>query len=87
MRPLNKIYRLVWSRRQGRLVVASEIAKSSRKGPKLKLSIGALILLTAVRAFAQVAPDELPTGGSVQAGSAAISTLGSQMTVQQATDQ
>ncbi len=87
MRPLNKIYRLVWSRRQGRLVVASEIAKSSRKGPKLKLSIGALILLTAVRAFAQVAPDELPTGGSVQAGSAAISTTGSQMTVQQATDQ
>ncbi|ACF11780.1 filamentous haemagglutinin family outer membrane protein [Chlorobaculum parvum NCIB 8327] len=85
---MNKIFRIVWSAVKDKWIVVSE--KSSAKGAYM-FTVGAIMSLAAFMAMASPAmaldPGALPTGGQVAAGSASITTSGTQMTVDQATQQ
>jgi filamentous hemagglutinin family protein len=82
---MNKIYKVIYSKTLGCLVVVSESAKCSggKKTARRKLvSLVATSSLLSMPVFAGV----LPTGGQVVSGAASISSNGSAMTVNQSTD-
>ena len=85
---MNKIYRLIWSRAKEKWVVVSE--KVAAKGAIPSATVGALtlvaLLATGGGAFA-LDPGALPGGGRITAGSGTISTSGSQMTINQSSQQ
>jgi filamentous hemagglutinin family protein len=82
---MNKIYKVIYSKTLGCLVVVSESAKCSggKKTARRKLvSLVATSSLLSMPVFAGA----LPTGGQVVSGAASISSNGSAMTVNQSTD-
>ncbi|MBU1297375.1 MAG: filamentous hemagglutinin N-terminal domain-containing protein, partial [Gammaproteobacteria bacterium] len=82
---MNKIYKVIYSKTLGCLVVVSESAKyaGGKKTARRKLvSLVAASSLLSMPVFA----DNLPTGGQVVSGAASISSNGSAMTVNQSTD-
>ncbi|WP_298270670.1 GLUG motif-containing protein [Geobacter sp.] len=85
---MNKIYRLIWSRAKEKWVVVSE--KVAAKGAVPSATVGALTLAALLAAgggaFA-LDPGALPGGGRITAGSGAITTSGSQMTINQSSQQ
>jgi filamentous hemagglutinin family protein len=90
---LNHFFRIVWNASKGAWQAVSEIAKGQGKSKSSKtarsaLTAGSFVLLTATALMAlgrADAAEVLPTGGSVTAGSATISTSGSAMTINQTT--
>jgi len=107
MKGMNRIYRLVWSRVQGRLVICSELARSRTKVNASGAGRTGLSMPSAVERFAQhmrqalvatwlaaipasvlaeVANTELPTGGTVAAGSAVFNTSGNTLNINQSSD-
>jgi filamentous hemagglutinin family protein len=96
---LNHFFRIVWNATKGAWQAVSEIAKGQGKSKSCKaarpaLTAGAFVLVgaAALAALGQAqAADVLPTGGSVTAGSASISTTtgagasGAAMTITQTT--
>lgn len=82
---MNKAFRVIWSRVKERWVAVSEMI--SAKGSCPLASVGAIclaaLLLTGAPAFA-LDSTALPTGGTITSGSGSITTSGSQMTVNQA---
>ncbi|MGV0982776.1 MAG: filamentous hemagglutinin N-terminal domain-containing protein, partial [Polynucleobacter sp.] len=87
---LNRIFRVIWSKVQMTWIAVSEIATAHGKQQSLTRitrSITAAALMTggAVIAAPPVA-NQLPTGGVVSAGSAAITTSGNSMTVTQSSN-
>ncbi|UWX57108.1 filamentous hemagglutinin N-terminal domain-containing protein [Chlorobaculum sp. MV4-Y] len=85
---MNKIFRIIWSAVKDKWIVVSE--KSSAKGAPM-FTIGGIISLAALMAMSSPAmaldAGALPTGGQVASGSATISTSGTQMTVNQSSQQ
>ena len=85
---MNKIYRLIWSEILNAWVAVSEIVKT--RGKRSSRVITSAIVLSALT-FGNLSiagppgVNELPTGGSVAAGSASISQSSNTMTIQQAT--
>ena len=80
---MNRIHKIIWSAIKEKWIVVSEKAGASgcpiiQRGA---LSIAAFIAMT--HAALAISPTELPTGGAITAGSGAISTSGSAMTVNQ----
>lgn len=89
---MNHCYRLVWSQVHSAWVVVTEIARSRGKTKSSKANssktVAAASFLLALSSVAVAAPpavNALPTGGSVTAGSATISSAGSTMNINQAT--
>jgi len=87
---MNRIYRLVWSRRAGRLVAVSERASGHRAGSTRKaLGAGALVaaLLASGQATAGGATPALPAGANIVAGNVRITSSGNAMTVTEGSNQ
>ncbi len=84
---MNKIHRIVWSETSGVFVVAHEKTASRGKPSGTKAAVTAAVAgaLFAGAVLAAPAPNELPTGGSVVAGTANISTSGARMDINQST--
>jgi len=87
---MNRIYRIVFNRALGLLQVASEVASARGPGsgrgasaPRRSLLALAVALAT-WPALAQVAPGQLPTGGTVVGGDATIGIVDDTMTINQA---
>jgi len=87
---MNHIYRLVWSQRHSKFVVAHEKTRASGcSSTKVSSSVASVLLSSLlVSPFAWAAPptaNTLPTGAQVTAGAAAITSSGNTMNVQQST--
>jgi len=87
---MNHIYRLVWSQRHSKFVVAHEKTRTSGcSSTKVSSSVASVLLSSLlVSPFAWAAPptaNTLPTGAQVTAGAAAITSSGNTMNVQQST--
>ena len=86
---MNKSYRLIWNAAKEAWVVAAETVKN--RGSMPSFVVGSAILMAAVLCGALPAsaldPGALPTGGAITAGSGSISVSGSQMTINQQTQQ
>lgn len=83
---VNRIYRTIWSRRLGAWVAVPERARGRSQAGRGGLVPGGLLVLAAAWLGVQPASAQLPTGGSVAAGSAAIvQNSATSMTVQQST--
>ena len=84
---MNKVYRLIWNNRLNAWVVASELARAFGKRSSGRVRIGLAAALVAAAGApvcaADLAPGTLPSGGTVAAGQAAISTSGTRMDVTQ----
>ena len=85
---MNRIYKHVWNKKQGRYVVASEIARAN--GPsKSSVVVGLILsgLIGAVNVFAQaVAPNALPTNPTVTSGDASFNSTTNKLTINQTSD-
>ncbi len=80
---VNRIYRTIWSRRLGAWVAVPERARGRSQAGRGGLVPGGLLVLAAAWLGVQPASAQLPTGGSVAAGSAAIvQNSATSMTVQ-----
>ncbi len=85
---MNRIFNLIWSKTKERWIVVSEKVKGNGKVPTSPLrSIAALAAMFAAGPAYALDPVALPTGGVVTSGSATIATSGSQMTVDQTSQQ
>ena len=85
---MNKCFKLIWSKKQGRYVVASEVSKS-QSGGFASISRAILLALGLVSAstYAQtVANNALPTGASIASGAATINQTTNKLTINQTTD-
>lgn len=86
---MNRVFRHIWSRRLGRVVVVAEClpgaggGKAGRRARRLAGVVVALPGLLAAPAFA----DDLPTGGQIVHGQATISQSGNAMTIDQSSRQ
>jgi len=82
---MNRAFRLVWNRRSGSFVVASENARCRRKSAGRTAGQAVLVAGMAIAGAAHAAGGDavLPTGGKVAAGSARITASGDAMTVQE----
>lgn len=85
---INRIYRLVWSNVRNAWVAVSEVGRSGGGGgssaaKRIACAIAALGLIDAAAQAAPPVPSQLPTGGQVGAGSAAIGQSGARMDVNQ----
>ena len=82
---MNRIYRNIWSSRLGCFVAVSEVAGARGKSSGVSGALLASVLLSsgATAQATPAAPDVLPTGGTVVAGQASITTHGAAMTVDQ----
>ena len=99
---MNRIYRHIWSKSLGRLIVVPECArgagscKAGRRRNRLATGICvesaaaasalAALLSSTVLATSAMAQDALPTGGQVVSGSATIGVNGGAMTINQSSD-
>ncbi len=86
---MNKIFNVVWSHTKERWIVVSEKVKSNGGVPKSPLrSLAVLVALLAAGDPAYALDSAaLPTGGQVTSGSGSIAVSGSQMKVNQSTQQ
>ena len=88
---MNRIFRLVWNRKQSRYVVASEAASSHKSGSsKLPKAIGLILsvltsIVNSANAYA-VDLNALPTNPVVTQGAATINQNANTLTVNQQTD-
>jgi len=88
---MNRIFRLVWNKKQARYVVASEAAKSHKSGatkvPKAVALILSLLanIVNTVNAYA-VDANALPTNPVVTQGAATINQSTNTLTINQQTD-
>ena len=84
---MNKSYRHVWNKKQGRYVVASEVAKSHGGGFGAISKI-VLAILGAYSSFvaAQLANNALPTNPNVVSGAASITQNANKLVITQSTD-
>lgn len=86
---MNKIYRLIWDETLGAWTAVSELAKG--RGKRTSGGVAALALILASNAAALAgppnppAPTQLPTGGKVVAGQAAIAQSAALMNITQST--
>ncbi len=83
---INRIYRLVWSQARLAWVAVSEIGRHGggiSSATRAAGAIAALGLIASGALAAPPAPTQLPTGGSVAAGSAIISQTAARMDVSQ----
>ncbi|MBK5550149.1 filamentous hemagglutinin N-terminal domain-containing protein [Pseudomonas sp. TH03] len=80
-----KLYRHIFSKSQGCLVVVSEIARGHGKGSTRGLKLGPLSLAVALAIAPDAYAGTLPTGGAIVGGQGQIGTAGSTLTVQQNT--
>ncbi|MBU3543276.1 filamentous hemagglutinin N-terminal domain-containing protein [Polynucleobacter sp. MWH-Loch1C5] len=85
---MNKSYKHVWSKKQGRYVVASEISKSHSGGYSAvsRAVLIALGLLSATTYAQTVANNALPTNPSIASGAATITETVNKLTINQSTD-
>ena len=85
---MNKSFKHVWSKKQGRYVVASEISKSQGGGfSSLSRAVLIALGLLSASAYAQtVANNALPTNPTVTSGAATFNQTANQLTINQATD-
>ncbi len=85
---MNRIFNLIWSKTKERWIVVSEKVKGNGKVPTSQLrSIAALAAMFAAGPAYALDPVALPTGGVVTSGSATIASSGSQMRVDQTSQQ
>ena len=86
---MNRIFNLIWSATKERWIVVSEKVKGNGKVPSSPLR--SLAVLTALFAAGEPAyaidPGSLPSGGKITSGSGSIATSGTQMTVNQSSQQ
>jgi fibronectin-binding autotransporter adhesin len=86
---MNKIFRVIWSEAKEKWVVVAESVKSCGGVPSWV--VGSAALMAAVMAGAlpgyALDPGALPSGGRITSGNGSIATSGSQMTVNQTTQQ
>ena len=84
---MNKIFNLIWSKTKEKWIVVSEKVKGNGKVPTSPLL--SIAVLTALFSSGGVAygidASTLPTGGQITSGSGTITSSGTQMTVNQAT--
>src|SRR5690606_28065264 len=86
---MNHVYRIVFNRARGLLQVASEFTSARGAGAgrlagaTRRATLAVALALAAGPAVAQVAPNQLPTGGTVVGGDATIGSTGNTMTVTQ----
>ncbi len=99
---MNRIYRHIWSKSLGRLIVVPECARGSGGGKagrrRNRLAAGtrmeggaaastlAALLSSTVLVSSALAQEALPTGGQVVSGSATIGANGGAMTINQSSD-
>jgi filamentous hemagglutinin family protein len=86
---MNRIFNLIWSKTKEKWIVVSEKVKGNGKVPSSPLrSLAALtaLFMGGVRAYA-LEPGSLPTEGQITAGTGTITTSGTQMTVNQSSQQ
>ena len=86
---MNRIFNLIWSKTKEKWIVVSEKVKGNGKVPSSPLrSLAALtaLFMGGVPAYA-IDPGSLPTEGQITAGSGTITTSGTQMTVNQSSQQ
>ncbi|WP_407179468.1 YDG domain-containing protein [Bradyrhizobium sp. STM 3562] len=85
---MNRIYKHIWSKTLGRLIVVPECVKGGQGRKAGRRRIGALLASTTALSFAgpAVAQSALPSGGQVVSGAATIATSGNAMTINQSTD-
>ncbi len=86
---MNKIFNLIWSKTKEKWIVVSEKVKGNGKVPSSPLL--SIAVLTALFSSGGVAygidSSTLPTGGQIAAGSGTITSSGTQMTINQTTQQ
>ncbi|KAF0097381.1 MAG: hypothetical protein FD142_3159 [bacterium] len=86
---MNKIYKHIWSKTLGRLVIVAEGVKGGggKKAGRRRLRAACLAttLPTTLLSVPAWADGVLPTGGQIVSGSGSISTSGANMTVHQTT--
>ena len=86
---MNKIFNVIWSKTKETWIVVSERVKTNGgvpKSPLKSLALLAAMLLAGAPAYG-LDPGALPGGGQVTAGSATIGVSGTQMTVNQSSQQ
>ena len=86
---MNRVFNLIWSNKKERWIVVSEKVKGNGRVPSSQLrTIAALaaMLSSGGPAYA-LDPGSLPSGGKITSGSATIATTGTQMTVNQSSQQ
>ena len=86
---MNRIFNVIWSKTKEQWIVVSERVKTNGgvpKSPLRSLAVLAAMLLAGEPAFA-LDPGALPAGGQITAGSGNIEVSGTQMTVNQASQQ
>jgi filamentous hemagglutinin family protein len=85
---MNRVYKHIWSKTLGRLIVVPECVKGGQGRKAGRRRIGALLASAAAFSFADpaFAQSVLPSGGQVVSGAATITTSGSAMTINQSTD-
>ena len=82
---MNRVHRKIWSARLGALVAVAETAHARGKSRAAALAGSLAIGLAALGAQAQsVAPNTLPSGGQVSAGSVTLGVSGNTLDVTQA---
>ena len=86
---MNRIYNLIWSNTKERWIVVSERVKGNGKVPQSRLLSFAAIaaMLSAGGPAYALDPGALPSGGKITTGSGTIATSGTQMTVNQSSQQ
>ncbi|MFO0120840.1 MAG: filamentous hemagglutinin N-terminal domain-containing protein, partial [Burkholderiales bacterium] len=80
---MNHSYRVVWNRSTSSWQAVCETAKRCGKSGRASLKLVAVTGVAALAGVAQAQTVNLPTGGQVVAGSAAISQSGTSMTITQ----
>jgi filamentous hemagglutinin family protein len=87
---MNRIFNLIWSRTKEKWIVVSEKVKGNGKVPSSPLrSLAALtaLFMGGVPATYAIDPGSLPTEGQITAGRGTITKSGTQMTVNQSSQQ
>ncbi|UDF32960.1 UNVERIFIED_ORG: YDG domain-containing protein (plasmid) [Roseateles sp. XES5] len=85
---MNRIYKHIWSKALGRLVVVPECARGAggKAGRRRNRRAAAALLASTALAAPALAQDALPTGGQVVSGTATITTNGAAMTIDQSSE-
>jgi len=84
---MNKIYKLIWSKKKEAWVAVSEkVAAGWFRRPIVVGALSIAVLLATGGTAKAIDPNALPTGGQVVAGQANIAQSGNAMTVNQQTD-
>ncbi|MEW6641735.1 MAG: YDG domain-containing protein [Pseudomonadota bacterium] len=83
---MNRIFKHIWSKARGRLIVVPECCKGSQGTTAGSARIATALIAATVLTTPAWAQQALPTGGQVISGAATIATSGQAMTINQSTD-